>query len=148
HLFASGAEIGWDLEAQGNGLTFYQSTLKSDYVADDANTYTATGVASTVFNGIGTVDFDSRSTLYDPNFCDTLQGISGSAICLRYTSAGTPGAALQYPNAANGTIVMLGFPFECIVSATTRNTAMSDALTFFSTPVTVVPVELSTFAAE
>ena len=44
NLFLSGAEIGWDLDSQNNGRTFYEGTLLGNYVSDDANTYQATGV--------------------------------------------------------------------------------------------------------
>ena len=36
NLFVTGAEIGWDLDQQNNGRTFFESTLKGNYVADDA----------------------------------------------------------------------------------------------------------------
>ena len=34
-----------------NGRTFYETTLKGNYVADDANTYSVTGSADTIFCG-------------------------------------------------------------------------------------------------
>lgn len=145
-LFLSGAEIGWDLEAQGNGLSFFQNQLRGDYVADDANVYSATGAGGTIFSGIASLSFNSPPATYDPNFPDTLQGINGSVVCLRYTGAGTPGAALQYPSGlTGGRIVLLGFPFECITSATIRNQMMSSVLAFFGT---TVPIELSVFSAD
>jgi hypothetical protein len=127
-------------------VPFFQSTLHADYVADDAGVYAATGVGGTIFGGIASLSFDSRATMYDPDWPDTLQDINGSVICLRYTGAGTPGAALQWPTGlTNGRIVMLGFPFECITSATIRNQLMVSTLDFFGT---TVPVELSGFTFE
>ena len=53
NLFVSGSEIGWDLDQQNNGRTFYENTLKANYVSDDAGTYTATVVASPgIFSGL------------------------------------------------------------------------------------------------
>src|SRR5690606_33060619 len=42
-LFASGAEMGWDLVAEGSASdqAFFANTLKAGYVADDAGTYNA-----------------------------------------------------------------------------------------------------------
>ncbi|MBN1478242.1 hypothetical protein JXA47_15915, partial [Candidatus Sumerlaeota bacterium] len=132
-LFVSGSEIGWDLEAQGNGLPFYQSTLRSDHVADDAGTYSITG-GSGIFSGIGAFTFDNGSLFYDPDFPDTLQGINGSVVCLTYS--GGAGAGLQWPSGTTpgtGRIVMLGFPFETITSASVRAAMMSEVLDFFGT---------------
>ncbi len=50
NLFVSGAEIAWDLDQQNNGRTFFENTLKGNYVADDAATYTATVAASPAFS--------------------------------------------------------------------------------------------------
>ena len=58
NLFLTGSEIGWDLDQQNNGRTFFENTLKGNYVADDANTYNVTGVAGGIFAGLTA----SRST--------------------------------------------------------------------------------------
>ncbi|MBN1477193.1 family 10 glycosylhydrolase, partial [Candidatus Sumerlaeota bacterium] len=130
-LFVSGSEIGWDLEAQGNGVSFYNSTLYTDYVADDAGVYSATGSAGTIFAGIS-LGFDDGTEIYDVNYPDTLAGINGSVVCMTYDVAGSPGAAIQWPTGSTGgQIVMLGFPFETITSATARNQVMAAALEFF-----------------
>ncbi|MDX1450874.1 MAG: hypothetical protein R3246_17620, partial [Acidimicrobiia bacterium] len=129
-IFVSGAEIGWDLEAQGNGTSFYNTDLRSDYVSDDAGVYSATGVGGTIFDGIS-LTFDDGSSIYDVEFPDTLQGINGSVVCMTYDTGGSPGAALQYPSGATGgQIVMLGFPFEAIVDEVARAQVMDSALTF------------------
>src|SRR5262249_29172561 len=57
NIFISGSEVAWDLDAQNNGRTFYESTLKANYVADDANTYTATASAGGIFAGMGSFAF-------------------------------------------------------------------------------------------
>jgi Fibronectin type III domain len=144
-LFVSGAEIGWDLELSGNGVSFYQSTLRSDYVADNAGTYSITG-GSGIFSGIGAFSFDDGSLFYDVDFPDTLTGINGSVVNLTYS--GGAGAGLQWPAGTapgTGRIVMLGFPFETITSASVRSAMMSDVLDFFGTSL---PAELTVFRAE
>src|SRR6185295_251465 len=52
HLFLSGSEIGWDLDQQNNGRSFYETTLLGNYVADDSGTNTATADASGIFSGM------------------------------------------------------------------------------------------------
>ncbi|CAN0370284.1 unnamed protein product, partial [Ectocarpus sp. 4 AP-2014] len=59
-LFVSGAEIGWDLDNLNNGRAFYNDSFRADYVADDAGTYNATGVAGSIFEGLN-LEFDDGS---------------------------------------------------------------------------------------
>src|SRR5690606_12804878 len=49
NLFLSGSEIGWDLDAQGGGVAFYEGTLKANYIADDANTYNVNVTTGGIF---------------------------------------------------------------------------------------------------
>jgi hypothetical protein len=80
------------------------------------------------------------------DYPDTLAGINGSVVCMTY--AGGAGAGLQYPSGAtNGRIVMLGFPFETIKSASVRNTVMDDVLDFFGVTAPSMGAELVGFAA-
>ena len=44
NIFLSGSNIAWDLDQQNNGRTFYESTLKGNYFADNAGTNIATAV--------------------------------------------------------------------------------------------------------
>lgn len=146
HLFLSGAEIGYELEGLGVAPSFYNSTLRADYLADDGGSYTASGVAGTIFQGIA-LTFDNGTSIYDVDWPDRIGTSSGSVVCMNYTAPGSGGAALQYPpGLSNGTgqIVMLGFPFETITDASARNSVMARALDFLGTPL---PVELSVFTA-
>jgi len=51
-LMVSGSEFGWELEELGGGPDFLHNTLHTDYVADDAATYTARPVAGRAFSGL------------------------------------------------------------------------------------------------
>lgn len=131
-IFVSGSEAAWHLESQGGGAAFLNSTLRTDFLSDDANVYTASGVAGTIFAGIPTLTFDNGATIYNVDAPDTLQGISGSVVCMRYSGTGTPGAAVQYPaGTTGGRIVFMGFPFEAITSTPVRNQVMAAVLDFF-----------------
>jgi hypothetical protein len=137
NLFASGSEIGWDLDALGGGVGFYQSTLGSDYVADDANSYAASGVSNTIFADINLTFDDGSQGSYDVDFPDVLDARSGGEVVLRYTTGG--GAATSFTNAAGGQVVNFGFPFESITDAATRQTVMARTFAEFNLLDTTAP---------
>lgn len=130
-LFVSGAEIGYELVSRNVDPTFYTSYLAAGYGGDDGGSYQATGVAGTIFAGL-TMNFPPSSTMYDADYPDRLNATGGSIVCATYTDGGSGGAAVQF---SGGTpprkVVNLGFPFETINSATTRNQVMAAALDFF-----------------
>jgi len=129
-LFLSGAEIGWDLEASGNGPSFYNNVLKADYVADDAATYNAAGVAGSIFSGVS-VTFDNGAQFYNVDYPDRIAPLGGATAALNYATGGA--AAIQHTDAGTGSqLVMLAFPFETITSAATRNTVMARVIDYFS----------------
>jgi hypothetical protein len=130
-LFVSGAEIGWDLDAQGGGAAFYNDTLKADYVADDAGAYTAAGAPGSIFEGIS-LAFDNGALYYNVDFPDRIAGIGGSTIAMNYTAPGTGGAAIQYAHPISGSkVVNFGFPFETITTAANRAAVMDRVLRYF-----------------
>lgn len=152
NLFLSGSEIGWDLDQQNNGRTFYENTLKSNYVADDAGTYTATAAAGGIFAGMSSFVFSNGSAysqldtqVYDVVYPDVIAPQPGAVSALTY-SGGTGGtAAIQVAGTSGkGSIVMLGFPFEAMSNETRRHTAMGRILDFFSVAAPVPAVSIHT----
>ncbi len=130
-LFVSGSEIGWDLDQQNNGRAFYNDTLRTQYVADDANTYQAQGLAGSLFEGLS-LTFDDGDQFYDVNFPDIISPAGGSTPQLRYAGGSGGTAAIAYdPGTPEGRIVVFGFPFETIVDANDRAQAMASILQFF-----------------
>lgn len=133
HLFVTGAEIGWELVAQGVASSFYQNVLRANYLADDGGSYQATGAAGSILAGI-VMDFPPGPSIYDADFPDRIAATSGSVVCATYTGGGSGGAAIQYDGSAGGgRIVMFGFPFETINSSSVRADVMAAVLAFFST---------------
>lgn len=129
-LFVSGAEIGWDLDNLNNGRTFYNNSLRADYVADDANTYNATGVAGSIFEGLN-LQFDDGSEFYDVEFADVISPLGGATTALNY-AGGVGGAGVQYENGGTGEqLVMLGFPFETLVGEDNQAEVMTRVLDYF-----------------
>ncbi|MFM7245343.1 MAG: fibronectin type III domain-containing protein [Planctomycetaceae bacterium] len=149
HLLVSGAEVGWDLDSQNNGRTFFRTTLGAVYSADDAGTYQVTAPAGGIFaglsgfgfsNGAGFTGLDGQT--YNVSFPDVLTAPSGSAVALAY-SGGTGGAAAiqRAGTGGRGNVVVAGFPFETITQSSARAAVMERVLGFFSqvpdVPITV-----------
>ena len=113
-LMVSGSEFGWELEELGGDPAFLHNTLHTDYVADDAATYTARPVAGGVFSGLGDLVFDAPGE-YDVDYPDVFSPLGGGQIALTYvggTHSGQ-GAAIQYASGCRRLLV-LGFPFETL----------------------------------
>ncbi len=127
NLFVSGAEIGWDLVAQGSTAdqTFYETYLKAVYVADDAGTYDAEPFAGGLFDGIGSISFSGG--LMDIGFPDRIDVNGGSELALSYVGGGQF-AGVSYSGAFR--VVNMGFPFESVNDPVTRLSMMDRVLDF------------------
>jgi len=134
-LFVSGAEIGWDLDNLGNGQSFYNNSLRADYVSDDAGTYDVQAVGGSIFDGLS-FSFDDGSQFYNVNFPDVISPLGGATTALNYVGGTGGGAAIQYDSGGSTKVVNLAFPFETITDQTDRNNVMSRVLSFFSFDVT------------
>jgi len=158
HLFASGAEVGWDLDSQNNGRTFFRTTLGAGYSADDAGTYQVTAAAGGIFAGLTGFGFSNGSTFtgldgqtYNVAFPDVLTAQTGSAVALSY-SGGTGGAAAvqRAGTGGRGNVVVAGFPFETITQQASRTAVMDRMLGFFAVvpdvPITVAAGQTATDA--
>jgi hypothetical protein len=149
-LFLSGAEVGWDLVQEadeennwGNGspndTTFFLHYLKADYVADDAGVYAVSGVSGTIFEGLSSIAFDDGSHgTYDVEWPDCIDERGGSTANLTYDGTGYR-AGVQYEGlfgtgSISGKLAYVGFPFETIYPASTRDSVMARILNFFSLP--------------
>lgn len=138
-LFISGSEIGYDLGRSGSStaadIAFYNNYLKASYVGDDAGTYAATGSAG-IFQNLGALSFINTSARYDAEAPDQLGVSGGSTVNMTYSGGSAGNAGIQYSGTYK--LVMLGFPFETIVSAQTRQDIMTAVANFFElggTPV-------------
>lgn len=130
NLFVSGSEIAWDLDNLNNGRAFYNNGLRADYVTDDAGTYSASGVAGSIFDGLD-LQFDNGEETYDVEFPDVIAPTGGSTAALSY-GGGAGTAAIQYADpGSDQRVVTAGFPFESIVGETARTAVMSRVLDFF-----------------
>jgi hypothetical protein len=145
NLFLSGSEVGYDLVEQGTAADsqFYHEILRAELVAGDAGADTVSGIAGTIFAGLSFAFADSSQGLYGEEGPDAIDPRNGGQANLTY--AGTPyHAGLEYagpfgPGTAPGRLVYLGFPFETIVSESTRTEVMSRVVGFFEIATEVAP---------
>lgn len=129
-LLVTGSEIGWDLIAQGHGVSFMQDTLRADYVADDADTFDVTGAGGGILSAVGPFNFDpANGAPYEVRTPDVLTPGTNAQACLDYVG-GTGGVAgVQYTNGCYAAVTF-GFPFEAITSPTTQAEIMQEVVPF------------------
>lgn len=143
NLFVSGAKIAWSLDRSSGPTATDRAFLNNQLHCDlggDANTnsgiYTVTPTSGSIFAGNSNATFDNGTKkIYWVQSADVLTPIgSGAAALLNYSGAGA--AAICYNGSAgHGKVVLFGFPFETISSASLRNDYMADILTFLTPPV-------------
>ena len=139
-VFVSGAEIAYDLDRPSGPTagdrSFLNNSLRTAYGADDSASYTTVPVGGGLFAGRANAVFDNgNSGLYWVKTPDVLTPFGGAVPALNYSGGSGGAAALQYDGAVgSGRVVIFGFPFETITSATRRNEYMSDILTFLTQP--------------
>ncbi|MDK2970949.1 MAG: hypothetical protein PWP23_704 [Candidatus Sumerlaeota bacterium] len=132
NLFISGSETGYNLDAQNVARTFYESTLKTDYVSDDAETYSVIGESGSIFDGIS-LTFDDGTLVYDVDYPDTLQPLGGATTVLSYTgSASTMHSSFdslsswQHPTYSGSSNADSSSTFEIVSSPKYAGTGAAD----------------------
>lgn len=138
-LFVSGSEIAWDLDRDNASSAstpadeqFLHEFLKVDYVADDSQILSATGVEGTIFEGLS---FNYGANPYPEDFPDVINPFGGNVtVNLKYNAS--QNAAIQYQGPFGtsmfpGKLVYLGFPFETISGEQNRIELMRRVLEFF-----------------
>jgi hypothetical protein len=132
-LFVSGAEIGWDLDAQNNGRAFYEQTLASDYLTDDAGTYSVVASGGGIFDGLAPFAFGPASAApYDVDTPDSIAAGPGGQPALAYSGGFGGTAAVQYDHNFHSRVVNFAFPFETITSEAVRADVMTRIFDYLS----------------
>jgi N-acetylmuramoyl-L-alanine amidase/Fibronectin type III domain/Sporulation and spore germination len=129
-LFLSGAEVAFDLATNAHDPSFLTGTLRAQYVADDANTFSVSPSASGILSGLGQINFDDGSHgSYAVNYADVLAPANGSAVALNYVGGAGGAAGIEYANGCQR-LVYLGIPFETIYPAAVRQAVMARVISF------------------
>jgi len=136
YLFATGSEIGWDLDYKGTSTdkVFINNYLKCSYSEDDSKSYTVSGIPGTSFEGI-TLHYDDGSHgVYEEDYPDVLAAEGGSNNALRYANQKV--AAIYYEGmfeggTKEGKLFIMGFPLETIYEAEERQSLIQKIMQFF-----------------
>ena len=138
HLFTSGSEIAYDLDRPSGPTAadrnFLHNQLHATYAADSSGFWNFNGVGGSIFAGNNTGTFDNGSGgIYVVGFPDVLTPTgSGATAAINYAGGPAGAAGIAYDGSAGGgRVVLLGFPFETITSASVRSEYMADILNFF-----------------
>ncbi len=132
-LLISASDLGWDLEYLGLDPAFLHNVLHTDYIADDAKTYTVQPLPGGIFERLSGFSFDAHGE-YDADYADVIAPLSGATSCLSYVGGLGGTAAIQYADISRRLVVM-GFPFE-VIQPEARYSVMNAALEFLGTRVT------------
>ncbi len=153
HFFVSGSEIAWDLDYKGGSADkdFIHDYLKAAYAADapgnvSGTYYKASGKAGGIFDGLASLTFDNgQHGTINVSYADALTPQGYAAPVMTYNSVSNYNVAGvifvgKFPGSTGpvGKLVYLGFPFETLYPATSRDAVMSDVLAFFDEAVSGV----------
>ena len=130
NLFVTGAEIGWDLDQSNNGRPFFEGTLKGNFVADAAGSYSVNGTGGGIFAGLN-FSFDNGALFYNSEYADVIAPQAGAISALSYANGAGTAGIVSRGTGTNGSLVMFGFPFETITTAANRAAVMGRVLEFF-----------------
>lgn len=138
-MLVSGAEIGWDLDAQGSAAdrSFYRNLLGATYAADDAGSYALqAGIAGTISAATSAGSFDNGTNgTYNVDYPDVMTPTSAaSTVCLRYGNGLTAGIQKVDP-VTGARVVNFGFPLETILDANLRAQLVQQSLAFLMSPL-------------
>jgi D-alanyl-D-alanine carboxypeptidase len=143
-LLASGSEIAWDLDRisgpTASDRAFIKDRLgagyddaRTDALNDDAATATVTGSPAGPFAAFPAITFDQGQGggLYAADFPDVLQPVgAGATVAFSYSGGTSSGLGAAVTRVGTGRTILLGFPFETIISAPQRDQLMSAAMDF------------------
>lgn len=119
-LFATGAEIAWDLDHLGSteDRIFLEDVLGATYVADSTPATALLDFPGSILEGRGPFAFDAKGPdAYPVEYPDVIAPAGpGSAECLLYEGTSDSGCVVS----GDGKVVTLGVPFESIRPAAAR----------------------------
>lgn len=142
-LFITGSEIGYDLFENGSTSDkyFYNSFLKANYVLDNAGSWSVSGEANTLFQGINfNYGLVSYGAPYNEDYPDAIDTINGSQVLLRYSNnriAGIGFKGIVPGGIRNCALVYFAFPFETIIGSDTGTNVMNAILSYLDLTTSV-----------
>jgi hypothetical protein len=142
NLFVSGSQIGWSLGRSSGPTAADRAFLNNQLhctLTSDANTnsgsYTVIPVSGSILDGKDNALFDNGTRgIYWVRHPDVLTPFGPGATALLNYSGGSPAAIAYDGSGGGGKVVVFGFPFETISSASVRHGYMAGILDFFTPP--------------
>ncbi|MCA9649511.1 MAG: D-alanyl-D-alanine carboxypeptidase [Myxococcales bacterium] len=124
-LLCSGAEIGWDLVANGNAsdAAFFTDVLRAEYLGDDAGTFLVR--PSNSLGELGRWGFYTPGT-QEVDYPDQLAPTAGGESVAEYELGLGGSAAVLHEG--TGAVLLLGFPLESIDDGPARAALLQRAL--------------------
>ena len=122
-LFITGQEIGWEMaDTGGDALAWYNTYLHANFVNDDTNDMTITGVAGDPVGDGLALTISGTGGANNQTYPDAISPRgAGASACLIYSATYTAG--IRGDNGVHR-VVYLGFGFEAINSAASRALVM------------------------
>ncbi|MDM8007052.1 MAG: fibronectin type III domain-containing protein [Phycisphaerae bacterium] len=133
NLFVTGSDIGYELDGQSAGRTFYENMLRANYEADNAGTYSVAGSGG-ILADVAAFDFNpANGAVYVVKTPDRISPQSGATAILSY-GGGNGTAGIQY-DSGTYRVVMFAFPFETISTLAARSAVMQRVLDYIVPPM-------------
>ena len=116
-LFASGAELGWDLVELGAGdePSRFRELFHADYVKDDADTYHAS-----LADGVDLHFDDGTGGSYDVDYADVFAPLEGAQAFLWYDGEPERVAGTLYATGEGRGVALSGVPLEAVIGPVAR----------------------------
>lgn len=135
-LFVSGAEVAYDLDRTNGPTTadraFLNDVLRTNYISDDSLSYSTNGESGSLFADLSFTYDNGSAGIYFADYPDVVEPINESLVALRYATGTVAGT--HYGDVTGGRVVFLGFGFETIYPAASRDDVMQRVLTYFGAP--------------
>lgn len=117
-LLVSGAEVGWDLGAEGSAedQAFLGEVLRASYVGDDSGSHTVRGLGPAAATGIFSFFDPGRQSVDYP---DSIAPVEGGEAVAEYVGGAADTAGVRAGSGA-GSTVLLAFPLETVAETAQR----------------------------
>jgi len=124
-LFLTGQDIGFDLE----GVSFYNSYLRAEYLSDDTNGTNLTGIEAFSDRNVTISGGDGAN---NQEFPSQIEAISGAMNCWEY-SPGVYGGVQYVDDSTHYCLLYFAWGYEAINSQQDRDIIMEDVFDYLHT---------------
>lgn len=139
-LFINGQEIGWEMDdTGGSAIAWYHSYLHANFVSDDTNLYTLTGVAGDPISNGMTLSIQGGDGANNQEYPDAIAPYDAAASII-FTYNTTYKGGIKVDNGVYR-VVYLGFGYEAISTQANRRLLVSRILQWFNVAPMDTPID-------